>query len=365
MKTHVRTPFSRAAIGSAAAVLTAALLSVAWGQQPAGSSNNQETPREKAKAAEKEKIDAARETKQETREQTRDARDGARGTAREDRHESQNARADARGTVREDRQTTRDGRAEARGTARDDRTSIREARRDIRAARREFIASRIRSGDLGLWLRRAAGGGLTVSDLNNRGAIAQSGLKEGDEILSVNGQPVSSEREFVDKLFAQHNSNQPAQVKIRRNGQEQTIQIQTKAFVEEHLANDEDRLHEYGIILDENSIDHPRVKAVIPQSPAFYAGVKSGDQITGFSGQRVAAVKDLVQSIINATSGPHQITVNRNNQQRQLDIEIPDENAPDSDQPRTALKPTLPDQPAPAPLPVPAPKTQPTQPKTP
>src|SRR4051812_6949382 len=264
MKTHVRTRFSRAVMGTAAAFLAATMLAMSWGQQPASNTGNQETPREKAKAAEKEKIDAARDNKR-----------GARETTRE-------AREDARGTAREDRATTRDARADARGTVRDDRASIREARRDVRAARREFIASRIRSGDLGLWLRRAAGGGLAVSDVNNRGAIAQSGLKEGDEILSVNGQPVNSEREFVDKLFADHNNNQVAQVKIRRNGQEQTISMPTKAFVEEHLANNEDRLHEYGIILDENSTDHPRVKAVVPQSPAFYAGVRSGDQITAF-----------------------------------------------------------------------------------
>jgi S1-C subfamily serine protease len=194
-----------------------------------------------------------------------------------------------------------------------------------------------------------------VSDVNSRGAIAQSGLKEGDEILSVNGQPVTSEREFVDKMFADHGNNQPVQVAIKRNGQQQTISIQPKAFVEEHLSND-DRLHEYGIILDENSLDHPRVKAVIPQSPAFYAGVRSGDQITGFRGQRIEAVKDLVQSIISATSGPNSLEVNRNNQTRQLDIEIPDEH--EGDQPRTALRPTLPE-PAPVPSPAPAPQSQP------
>jgi C-terminal processing protease CtpA/Prc len=356
MNTHVRTRFSRAVIGSAAAVLAATMLASGWGQQPANNSGNQETPREKAKAVEKEKINAAKEAKQGAREQTREAREGARETARDDRHASQNARTEARGTVREERQTTRDAKAGARDTVREDRASIREARRDVRAARREFIASRIRSGDLGLWLRRAVGGGLTIADVNNRGAIAQSGLNEGDEILAINGQPVTSEREFVDKLFANQDSNQPVQVKIKRNGQEQMISIQPKVFVEEHLAND-DRLHEYGIILDESSPGHPRVKAVVPQSPAFYAGLRSGDQITGFQGQRVAAVRDLVQSIINAAGGSAQMEVNRNNQTRQLDIEIPDEHP--ADQPRTALRPTLPDQPTPAPLPAPVPQTQP------
>ena len=117
-------------------------------------------------------------------------------------------------------------------------------------------------------------------------------------------------------------------------------------------------MHEYGIILDESSPDHPRVKAVVPQSPAFYAGLRSGDQITGFRGQRIEAVKDLVQSIINATSGPNSMQVNRNNQMRQLDIEIPDEH--EGDQPRTALRPTLPE---PAPVPAPAPQPLPRQPQ--
>jgi C-terminal processing protease CtpA/Prc len=93
----------------------------------------------------------------------------------------------------------------------------------------------------------------------------------------------------------------------------------------------------------------------VPQSPAFYAGVRSGDQITSVQGQRIAAVRDLVQSIINAAGGSAQLEVNRNNQTRQLDIEIPNDEA--GDQPRTALRPTLPDQPAP--LPAPVPQTQP------
>src|SRR4051812_21478793 len=156
MNTHVRTRFNRAVIGSAAAFLAVTLLAMSWGQQPTNNAGGQETSRDKAKAAEKAKIEAARETKQGARETTREAREGARETARDDR------------------QTTRAARGGARDTVRGVRQSIRGARRDVRVARREFIASRIRSGDLGLWLRRAGGGGLTVSDVNNRGAIAQS-----------------------------------------------------------------------------------------------------------------------------------------------------------------------------------------------
>jgi len=327
MNTDVRTRISRIARTSSAAALALAA-GVAWAQQPlppAGSAEAKarQEARQEDRAEAKEKIDTAKGAKQGARENTRDAREGARDTAREGRQDTRNTREAARDTTREGRQT------------------IRETRRDVRAARRQFLASRIRSGDLGLWVRRAANG-LMVSDVANRGAIAQTGLKEGDEIVSVNGQPVMSERQFVDQLFADHPSNKPVPVVINRNGQQQTVSIQPKLFVDEHLAAD-DTLHEYGLILDESDPAHVKVQSVVPRSPAFYAGLKSGDQITGFGGQRVAALTDFIRSIASAAGGTTSVQVNRNNQPRQLEIDIPDENA--GDEPRTAAKPVLPNTP--------------------
>jgi C-terminal processing protease CtpA/Prc len=325
------------------------------GNTPSGQ-NQAGTSREEARDTLKEKADAARTTKQGAREEIRDAREGGRDTAREDRQTTRNAREGARDdvrgarvekrdsvyqareggrdTAREDRQTTRNAREEARDTVGDERRTIRDARRDMREARREFIASRIRSGDLGLWFRRLTDG-LAVSDINKSGAISQSGLKEGDEIISVNGQAVSSERSFVDQLFAGHDANKPAQVVVKRNGQEQMLWIQTKPFIDEHL-NSDDRLRDFGLILDEANANHVKVQAVIPQSPAFYAGVKGGDVITGFSGQRVAQLADFIKSLASTSNATAQLDVNRNNQQRQLEIEVPD---PFQNQPRTALRP--------------------------
>jgi len=307
---------------------------------------NREAARETAKA----KVEAARETKQEARGEIRDGREGARDTAREDRQTTRNtregardtagaAREQGRDTAREDRQTTRNSREEARDTVGEERQTIRDARRDVRAARREFIASRIRSGDLGLFLRRVTDG-LTVTDVASTGAISQSGLKEGDEIISINGQQVNSEREFVDQLFAQHQTNQPAQVMIKRNGQQMKLAIQTKPFIDEHL-NSDDRLHDFGLILDQNEPNHVKVQAVMPRSPAFYAGVKSGDQITGVSGQRITRLADFIKSLAAANNSTAQLDVNRNNQQRQLEIEVPDHYQ--TQQPRTALRPNYQD----------------------
>jgi len=362
MKTTFFT-FARKLFASGAILLTAGWIGAA-AQDPNGPASNPNgqnqsgTSREEARDTAKEKIDAAKTTKQGAREEIRDAREGARDTAREDRQTTRNTKEGARDSVRdarvekrdavydsreggrdtarEDRQTTRDAREGARDTVSDERRTIREARRDVREARREFIASRIRSGDLGLWFRRMTDG-LAVSDVSKSGAISQSGLKEGDEILSVNGHTVSSERQFVDDLFANPDSNKPAQVVVKRNGQEQMLWIQTKPFIEEHL-NSDDRLRDFGLIVDENNPNHVKVHAVIPQSPAFYAGVKGGDVITGFGGQRIAKLTDFIKSLASTNSNTAQLDVNRNNQQRQLEIEVPD---PFQNQTRTALRPNF------------------------
>lgn len=356
MKTTLFQTLKRIALSCGALLVSATLISAATAQE---TPNN--PARDAARDTAKAKIEAARDTQKEARGEARDAREGARDTAREDRQTTRNTRESARDTAREaregardtgrdDRQTTRDSREDARDTVSEERQTIRDARRDVRSARREFIASRIRSGDLGLFVRRMTDG-LTVTDVSGTGAIAQSGLKEGDEIVSVNGQQVNSEREFVDQLFAQHQTNQPAQVMIKRNGQQMNLAIQTKPFVDEHL-NSDDRLHDFGLILDQSDPNHVKVQAVTPKSPAFYAGVKSGDQITGVSGQRVTRLADFIKSLASANNSTTQLDVNRNNQQRQLEIDVPDHYQ--AQQPRTALKPTIQDpnaagQPRPAP----------------
>ena len=243
MKTSLFQTLKRIALTCGAALISATLIGAAPAQDDPNAPNR-EAARDTAKA----KVEAARETKQGARGETRDAREGARDTAREDRQTTRNSREETRDTVGEERQT------------------IRDARRDVRTARREFIASRIRSGDLGLFVRRMTNG-LTVTDVASNGAISQSGLKEGDEIVSINGHAVTTEREFVDQLFA-NEANQPAQVIVKRNGQQTTLAVQTKPFIDEHM-NSDDRLHDFGLILDQNDPNHVKVQAVVPRSPAF------------------------------------------------------------------------------------------------
>ena len=66
-------------------------------------------------------------------------------------------------------------------------------------------------------------------------------------------------------------------------------------------------------------------------------GVRSGDEITAVRGQRITALADLIKQLANlGNSGTASVEVNRNNQTRQLDIEIPDERIATEQQPDEA-----------------------------
>jgi len=336
MKTHVSTLARAFCLSATGLVVTVGL---AIGQQ------NQSGSDQQSAGANREKVQEARGEARDKAGQARDQTRDARGTVRDDRAEKRanvvEDRGNARGQVIQDRSSGRSDviqdRAHARDTARDGREEVRDARRDIRTARREFRAERVRSGDIGLFLRRGQRGPI-ISSLAQRGAATQSGLKEGDEILSVNGKVVTNEREFVDHLFA--NANQPAQVQVNREGEPVTVTLNPKAFADEHMANEPNRLSAMGLLLDDTVPDHVRVQAVVPGSPAFHAGLRPGDRITGFGGQRIQAITDFVRSIASTASGPANMEVNRNNQSRQLDIDVPNEA---TDETRTALRPTFPE----------------------
>lgn len=339
MSIDVRQRFSRIVYAPALAAALAGLNALGWGQDnplPNTNPNQQNATNQTPRDGEaREKVQSARETTRETiqesREHARDSREGARDA----REKTRDTRAEAREGSRDARETSRDA-------ARDDRESIRDARRDLRQARREFRAERIRSGDVGLWLQRAIDG-LTVANLSSRGAIAKTGLQEGDEIVSVNGKHVASEREFMDALFADQQNNKAVQVVVKRKGQQQTVSIDTNSLVDEHLASDQG-LHEYGIILDDDNAEQLKVQAVVPRSPAFYAGMRAGDQITALRGQRVAAVAELIRGLASNAGGTAAVDVNRNNQPRRLEMDIPGNR-----ESRTALRPTYPATPPSAP----------------
>ena len=120
------------------------------------------------------------------------------------------------------------------------------------------------------------------------GAIASVGFREGDRIVSINGQAVASESAFLQALNNPAFANQNLSVVVLRSGQQQTLTIQPTLITQGMIAADP--YYQYGVILDDSDPNRVVVQRVFPRTPAFYAGLRAGDVITTLGGQPVTVM---------------------------------------------------------------------------
>lgn len=262
----------------------------------------------------------------------------APATPRDARDAANDAKRDARDAANDPRREVRDAPADARREAREDaREARQEAREDLRDARRDVrdINRATRAADLGVWFNtRAAGAvanGLVIADLATRGAFATAGFREGDRIVSVNGQPITTEAQFVQFLTAPN--TQQISVVVVRDGQQQTIVLQPTALMQGVV--NYDPLYQYGLIIDDGSPNRIVVQRVFPRTPAYYAGLRAGDVITTLAGQPINSLQTLTTAL-QRSGDSVALQVTRGGQARSLEL---DTSAHDSV--RTALRPNF------------------------
>jgi S1-C subfamily serine protease len=178
-----------------------------------------------------------------------------------------------------------------------------------------------RSADMGLWFR-SSNDGLVIRDVASSGPITRLGFREGDVIVSVNGQRVSRERDFVTYLFAEDVREERVKVIVLRDDREEVIWVEPTVFIEEvHVAH-HDPLEEFGIIVDDRYDDQVVVLKVFPRSPAYYAGIRAGDVITVFDGHKISSPKEFVTYVRDVRSENVVVKVDRDRKVRELDVEF-------------------------------------------
>jgi len=232
------------------------------------------------------------------------------------------------------RETTKEARQEGRETAKDARRDARDVGRETREARRETLLRNLRAADLGLWFNpHTSVKGLVISDVSADGAIAKAGFKEGDRIVSINGQQVATEEDFMRQLVTEELRDEETKIVVMREGTEQALTVHPSVLVHEMAMHDP--LWRSGIVLDERDPNKIVVLKVYPKTPAFYAGLKSGDVITGMRGQRIVKIADLLQGLL-ASGSTVDLQINRGNKLRDLLL-----NTGESAETRTVLKPSV------------------------
>src|SRR5262245_3224759 len=193
----------------------------------------------------------------------------------------------------------------------------------------------IRPADIGLWLTPRPNDGLIITDLTANGVFATAGLREGDLIVSINGQPVTTETHVVQYLTGPAIGTDPIPVVVMRGGRQQTIVVQASLIAKSIGAYDP--LYQYGIVIDDRNPNQIVVRSVYPRTAAYYAGLRAGDVITTVGDQSITNIAILAQ-VLSRASAVVLVQVVRGGLPREIRLDpllIVDGTA------RTALRPTI------------------------
>jgi S1-C subfamily serine protease len=126
---------------------------------------------------------------------------------------------------------------------------------------------------------------LTIQSLDPAGLYYQSGLRQGDVVLSSNGAPIQTQADF-ERLTAA-NPSQPLPLIVRRNGQEQPIEVRPRQVPggRAHL----------GVRFDLDAHNAAMISSVTPGTPAEAAGLRPGDIITVINGEPITSYQQVFQ----------------------------------------------------------------------
>jgi hypothetical protein len=214
----------------------------------------------------------------------------------------------------------------------------RDARQEAREKLEETIAGRnnssadLRAPDLGVWFLQPGVSGLTVADVANQSVFAAAGLVEGDRILSINGQTVADEAQFLQMLTSPSLANQTVDITVARGNDRKTVSLSTGPLMQGVAAVDP--LYDAGMLLDDRNPNQLVVQRVFPRTPAFYAGLRAGDVLTSVDGQGLGSIDNLVQALQRGNE-LSVLGVTRNGQPRQLTLGRVDASV------RTAMRPDV------------------------
>ncbi|WP_262273012.1 Do family serine endopeptidase [Microvirga yunnanensis] len=191
---------------------------------------------------------------------------------------------------------------------------------------RPWLGARLQpvDGDIanGLGLERPTG--VLVTAVYDKGPAAEAGLKRGDAILLVDGQPVDNPDSFGYRFTLKGTQGQ-APLTVLRGGKQTTVQVRLMPPPENpprEPVRGKARTPFAGATLvnmspavaDELQIEIADDGVVVAdledRSVAAGVGFEKGDQIVAINGERLASTKDA-DRLINRNGGYWEITVNR------------------------------------------------------
>jgi predicted metalloprotease with PDZ domain len=197
-----------------------------------------------------------------------------------------------------------------RETPRDD--AVRDARIDRRVHRAP--------GELGLRLGAIADRGLAIANLVTSSVFYNAGLRPGDYIVSVNGHRLTNQGDFDRYLYAD-GTDQAVRIVVWRDGREVAIDLQPNGLYADDTNDTYNTdLTYFGVEFDPQYQDRLVCLHVLPGSRAYLAGLRDGDEITTWHGDRIHSPRDFARAIHDEKPGRVDFEYNRGGKAVRTDV---------------------------------------------
>lgn len=141
---------------------------------------------------------------------------------------------------------------------------------------------------------------------------AKAGLKNDDEILSINGKNILNHEDFIN-LLRSDAGPVPMNITVLRDGVKQSIENVKPLPIENDKGS-----YSMGVVFD-NKIPLVAVN-VLDDSGASLAGVKKGDTFVSINGKDIDIFRTLQESVLNSNGEPLKVRLLRDGKELELTI---------------------------------------------
>jgi S1-C subfamily serine protease len=165
----------------------------------------------------------------------------------------------------------------------------------------------------GLQFGQATDRGLAINTIARDHFFYNSGLRQGDVLMSYAGRPIRSQADF--NRWAIYQPGQRVPVVVLRDGRPQTIHVvyQQQRGLEHQAGYAPAHGGAYlGVTFDAQNPQQAVVRTVTPGSPAERAGIQPGDAIVAVNGNQVGGSQDVIRVVSSMQPGePIDVAISR------------------------------------------------------
>jgi predicted metalloprotease with PDZ domain len=154
----------------------------------------------------------------------------------------------------------------------------------------------------GLDFGQATDRGLAINSIARNHFFYNSGLRQGDVLMSYGGRPIRSQADFGRWVMYQPGQRVP--VVVLREGRPQTIYVvyEQQHGIQHQAAYAPGGAY-LGVTFDPQNPRQAVVRTVNPGSPAEQAGIRPGDVIFAVNGSQVAGSQDVIRVVSSMQPG--------------------------------------------------------------